>query len=155
VGDDEGRSAIREHFVRGVGESARHNSLAYGYSLALTGAFGVLNLQVRTTVLAIVLFGVGGSLAFTVANPLVTRGFTARVEGEPPIVLSLGTSLGFVSVSAAILAAAVVGWILDSWVAWLVGGFAASAAYLVLSAFEFVAARALRAVMGRDRLRER
>jgi hypothetical protein len=146
---------VREHFVRGVGESARHNSLAYGYSLALTGAYGVLNLEDKTTVLSVMLFGVGGALAFTIANPLVTRGFDRRVEGEPPIVLSLGTSFGFLSVAATIGIAAFVGWLLSSWVAWLLGAFAASSAYLVLSALEFVAARALRALLGLGHLRER
>jgi hypothetical protein len=151
---DESRR-VHEHFVRGVGESARHNSLAYGYSLALTGAYGVLNLQDKTTVLNVLLFGIGGALAFTVANPLVTRGFRQRVEGEPPIVLSLGTSFGFISVPATIGIAALVGWLLSSWVAWLVGAFAASGAYLVLSALEFVVARGLRALLDLGHLRER
>jgi hypothetical protein len=146
---------MSEHFVRGVGESTRHNSLAYGYSLALTGAFGVLNLLDRTTVLNIVLFGVGASLTFSIANPLVTRGFTTRVEGEPPIVLSLGTSLGFASVTLSILAAATAGWLFGDWFAWLVGAFAASAVYLVLSAVQFVAARAIRSLFSLSRMRER
>jgi MFS family permease len=146
---------IHEHFVRGMGESARHNSLAYGYSLALSGTFGVLNLQDRTSVLNIVLFGLGGSLAFTVANPLVTRGFQYRVEGERPIVLSIGTSLGFLSVTASIGLAALVGWLFGSWVAWFVGAFVASGAYLVLSACQFVLGRYARTLLGRDRLRER
>jgi hypothetical protein len=143
------------HFVRGIGESTRHNSLAYGYSLALTGAFGVLNLQDKTTVVAVILFGLAGALPFTIANPLVTRGFTYRVEGEPPIVLSLGSSVGFVSVVAAIGVAALAGWILSSWVAWFVGGFASSSTYLVMSALELVLARALRALLGRDSLQDR
>jgi hypothetical protein len=146
---------MSEHFVRGVGESARHNSLAYGYSLALTGAFGVLNLLDRTTVFNVVLFGIGASLTFSIANPLVTRGFTTRVEGEPPIVLSLGTSLGFVSVTLSILAAALAGWLFGDWLAWVVGGFVASAAYLVLSALQFVLARAIRSLFDLGHMRER
>jgi hypothetical protein len=151
---DESR-AIHEHFVRGVGESARHNSLAYGYSLALTGAFGVLSVLDHTTVARIFLFGLGGSLAFTIINPLVTRGFTYRVEGEPPIVLSLGTSFGFFSVTSSVGLAALASWLLSGWLAWLVGTFVASAGYLVLSALQFVLARGLRALLGLDHLRER
>ena len=146
---------MSEHFVRGVGESTRHNSLAYGYSLALTGSFGVLNLLDRTTVFNIILFGIGASLAFSIANPLVTRGFTTRVEREPPIVLTLGTSLGFFSVTLAILSAAGAGWLFGDWVAWLVGAFAASLGYLVLTAAQFVLARAIRSVFGLPRMRER
>jgi hypothetical protein len=148
---------VHEHFIRGAGESTRHNSLAYGYSLALTGAFGILSLLAgKLTVADVFAFGIGGSLAFTIANPLVTRGFQYRVEGEPAIVLALGTSFGFLSVTAALGAAALVGWAISGWVAWLLGGLAASVAYLVVSAFQFVLARGLRAlVLGNDRLRER
>jgi hypothetical protein len=150
--DDRG---ITGHFIRGVGESTRHNSLAYGYSLALTGAFGVLNLQNRTTVLNVLLFGLAGALPFTIANPLVTRGFAYRVEGEPPIVLSMGTSLGFISIVGAIGVAAAVGAVLGSWVAWTVGAFGASSAYLVLSALELVLARGVRSLLGREKLEDR
>jgi MFS family permease len=151
--DDE--RGVGGHFVRSIGESTRHNSLAYGYSLALTGAFGVLNLQDETTVLNVILFGLAGALPFSIANPLVTRGFSYRVEGEPPIVLSLGTSLGFVSVVSAISLAALLGWLLGGWVAWMLGGFVASGGYLVLGALELVLARAVRALLGLEHLEER
>jgi hypothetical protein len=151
---DESR-AIHEHFVRGVGESARHNSLAYGYSLALTGAFGVISVEVATTVIGVFLFGIGGALAFTIANPVVTRGFTTRVEREPPVVLSLGTSIGFIAVTAGIGAAALAAWLLPGWSAWLVGGFVASCGYLVVSALQFVLARGVIYVAGLSRMRER
>jgi MFS family permease len=155
VQEHEEKRGLVGHFVRSVGESTRHNALAYGYSLALSGAFGVLNLEDRTTVAGVILFGFGGALPFSIANPLVTHGFTTRVEGEPPIVLSLGTSLGFVSVAAAIGLAAFVGWLLGGWVAWTVGGFVASSGYLLLTAVELVLARALRALLGREHLQER
>jgi hypothetical protein len=155
VAVEQDERGVLGHFVRGVGESTRHNSLAYGYSLALTGAFGVLNLQDRTTVLNVILFGLGGALPFSIANPLVTRGFNYRVEGEPPIVLSLGTSLGFVSVVAAISLAALVGWLLGDWLAWILGGFVASGGYLLLGAVELLLARAVRALLGLEHLEER
>jgi hypothetical protein len=153
--DEKEERGVGGHLIRGVGESTRHNSLAYGYSLALTCSFGVLNLQDKTTVLNVILFGIAGALPFSIANPLVTRGFNYRVEGEPPIVLSMGTSLGFISIGAAVGIAALCGRLLSSWVAWTVGGFVGSASYLLLSAFELVLARGVRSLLGRDRLQER
>jgi hypothetical protein len=147
--------AAHEHFVRGLGESTRHNALAYGYSLALTGTFGLLTiLDRRPHVLDIFLFGIGGTITFTIANAAVTRGYRVRVAREPPIVLAFGTSFGFISVSGALGAAALTAWALHGWPAWFLGPFVASAAYLLLSALELLLARAVRAVVGREHLEE-
>lgn len=155
MADDEERG-LHEHFVRGFGEATRHNSLAFGYSLALTGAFGILTLTAgRPTVLDVFLFGIGASLTFTVGNAAVTHGYTLRVEGEPPIVRAMGSSFGFLSVSGGVGAAALIGWALHGWPGWLAGSFAASGVYLVLTALELVVARGLRVLIGLEHLRER
>jgi MFS family permease len=126
-----------EHAVRGLGASTRHNALAYGFSLAMTGAFAVLTYAAPPTrPLEIFLFGLGGAASFTIANAATTRGFRKRVREEPPIVRAVGSSLGFVSVAGAIAIAWLVGWALGGWSAWLLGGFAASSVYLLLSALE-------------------
>jgi MFS family permease len=148
--------SVFEHFRRGLGESTRHNSLAYGYSLAMTGSFGLLALDAGpTTVGDIFAFGLGAALTFTIANAAVTEGFTTKIEDEPPIVLALGTSFGFASVSAALGAAAFFAWVLPEWIGWGVGAFAASLVYLVITAFEFVLARGARSLTGRKHLKER
>src|SRR3954471_20628744 len=88
-------------FLKGVGESTRHNSLAYGYSLALTGAFGIAATVAGTpTPVDIILWAFGAALTFSIMNAAVTRGFRVKVEDEPPIVVAFGTSLGFLSVTA-------------------------------------------------------
>jgi hypothetical protein len=144
------------HFVRGLGESTRRNSLAYGYSLALTGSFGVLAELVGTPHFPqLLLFVMGAAFTFSLANAAVTRGYRQRVEGEPPIVLAFGASFGFISIAASLGAAAFFGWVLPDWAGWLLGGFFASSVYLVGSALELVLARAVRAVVGREHLEER
>lgn len=153
--DREERRGPLGHFIRSMGESTRHNSLAYGYSLALGGSFGVLNLENKTTPLSMVLFGIAGALPFSILNPLVTRGYRTRVEREPPIVLSLGSSFGFVSVAGAVGVALFFGWLLGGLAAWAVGSFCASATYLLLSGVELVLARALRALLGLGHLEDR
>jgi len=148
--------SVFEHFRRGLGESTRHNSLAYGYSLALTGSFGMLaHLAGPTSVRDIFAFGLGAALTFTIANAAVTEGFTTKIEDEPPIVLALGTSFGFASVAAALGSAAFFAWLLPDWIGWGVGAFAASLVYLVITAFEFVVARGVRSLTGRKHLKER
>jgi hypothetical protein len=154
MSDDD--TAVREHFIRGLGASTRHNALAYGYSLALTGTFGLLTILDRSPhVLDVFLFGVGGTLTFLIANAATTRGFRVKVAREPAIIRSLSSSLGFLSVLGALGVAALVAWGARGWAAWLVAPFAASAVYLVLSALEFVLARAIRSLAGREELEER
>jgi hypothetical protein len=138
---ESGQGAL-DHLVRGLASSTRHNALAYGYSLATTGSFGMLAaLGHRPGVVDVFLFGIGGAVTFTLATAGVTQGFRVGREEEPRVVQALGASLGFVSVTGGIGLAALVGWTAEGWVPWLVAPFAASSVYLLLSALEFVVAR--------------
>src|SRR5262249_22536211 len=61
------------HVVRGLGASTRHNALAYGYSLATTGAFDVLAASTGSYhPLEIFLFAIGGAVTFTIATASTT-----------------------------------------------------------------------------------
>jgi drug/metabolite transporter (DMT)-like permease len=121
----------------------------------MTGAFAVLTYAAPSArPLEIFLFGLGGAASFTIANAATARGFRKRVREEPPIVRAVGSSLGFVSVAGAIAIAWLVGWALGGWSAWLLGGFAASAVYLLLSALELATARLLRPLLPEDDLAE-
>lgn len=138
-----------DHAHRGLGASTRHNALAYGYSLALTGTFGVLvDTSGTPQPYEILLFAIGAAITFTIANVVSTEGFRTRVKEEPPAVRSLGSSLGFLSVTGSIAVAWALGWAFGrGWVPWLVAPFASSAVYLLLSALEISAARGLRAAL--------
>jgi hypothetical protein len=138
-----------EHYWRGLGLSARNNSLAYGFSVAITGGYGLLSvLAPPTTVPRIFLFGVGACVPFLLLNPLVTRGFQKRVEREPPLVVAVGTSFSILSASAALGAAALLGWLLDGWAAWLFGALGATVVYLLAGALEIAVARSVRPLTG-------
>jgi len=151
----EDSTSLGTHLLRGLGASTRHNALAYGYSLALTGAFGILAYSAGPTrPLDVFLFGIGGSASFTVATATTTQGFRQRVGEQPAIVRALGSSLGFVSVCGAIASVWLVGWALGNWLAWLLGAFAASCVYLVLSALELTVAQLLRPLLAVDDLAE-
>jgi hypothetical protein len=156
VVDEEDERGVVGHYVRGLGSSTRQNSLAYGYSIAMTGAFGMLDVTDRPShALDILLFALGAGLTFTIANVAVTRGFRVRVPEEPPVVMALGTSFGFFSVLGALGATWLLGHFLGGWAGWLVGPFVASTVYLALTSAELLLARGLRELAGFEKLEER
>jgi hypothetical protein len=146
---------ILGHFYRGLGESTRHNALAYGYSVALTGAFGMLAAVDRSPhVVDIFLFAIGAASTFTIANAALTKGFRVRVREEPPIVIVLGTAFGFASILGALAGTWLAASLLKGWLAWLIGPFVASSVYLVLTGAELLLARVLRDASGLEKLEE-
>lgn len=142
-------SQFTEDYLRGLGLSARNNALAYGYSITATAIFGVLSETARPADIGrIFLFVAGASLAFAAVNAIVTRGFRARVETEPPVVVALATSLGIVSVSAAVGAAVLLATLIRDWPAWLLTGMVSTWIYLSVAALEVAVARALHLNLG-------
>jgi hypothetical protein len=133
-----------EHYVRGLGMSARNNALAYGYSITATASFGMLiHTDGPPSVLRIFAFVLGSGIAFAGVNALVTRGYQQRVEQEPPVVVALSTSLSVVSISAGVGLALLLGWGIGGWVAWLLTALLGTWMYLSISALEMALARNL------------
>jgi hypothetical protein len=131
-----------EHYVRGLGMSARNNGMAYGYSVTTTASFGMLaHTAGPMSVLRIFMFVVGSGIAFASINALVTRGFRQRVEQEPPVVVALATAFAVVSISGGVGVAALVGWGLGGWLGWLLGALLPTWAYLSIAALEMALAR--------------
>jgi MFS family permease len=129
--------------------SARNNALAYGYSVSATASFAMLtHTDGPLTVLRIFVFAVGAGIAFAAVNALVTRGFRERAEREPPVVVALATSFSIVSISAAVGVAALLGWGVGGWVAWLLGSLLATLVYLSIGALEMALARSLHLTVG-------
>jgi hypothetical protein len=140
-----------EHYLRGLGMSARNNALAYGYSVAATASFGMLvHTDGPPTVLRVFMFVTGNGIAFAGVNALVTRGFRRRVEQEPPVVVALSTSLSVVSISAAVGMVLLLGWGIGGWVAWLLAALLGSWTYLSVSALEMALARTLHLTVGEE-----
>ncbi len=78
---------FREHYSRGLGTAARNDALAFGYSIAATATFAILDRTAHhASVFPIFLFASGASLGFSGVNAFVTRGYRDRVEQEPPVV---------------------------------------------------------------------
>ena len=132
------------HYWRGLGMSARNNALAFGYSVTTTASFVMLaHTAGRISVLRIFMFVVGSGIAFAGVNAVVTRGFRQRVEQEPPVVVALATAFAVVSMSAGVGLAALIGWGVGGWIAWLLGSLLPTWAYLSIAALEMALARVL------------
>lgn len=145
-----------EHYVRGLGMSVHNNALAYGYSVTVTLSVAVLmHTDGPATVLRIFVFLVGSGIAFAGVNALVTRGFRERVDEEPPLVLSLSTSLSLVSMCAGVGLVLLLGWGVGGWVAWLLGALLGSWMYLSVSALEMALARTLHLTVGAEDFEQR
>jgi hypothetical protein len=142
-------SEFVEHYIRGLGMSTRNNGLAYGYSITATVSFGMLaHTDAPITVLKLFMFLVGAGIAFAALTALVTRGFSQRVEREPPVVVALATSFSLLSSSAGVAVAAGLGSGLGGWAAWLLGSMLATWTYLSIAALEMALARVLHLNLG-------
>lgn len=136
-----GEDSLRAVVERGVRTSVRNNNAAYGFSVMITAAFGVLNASLDAVSVGDVFLYAGGAVAgVTVIEGVASRGFRVRLRGEPSDVVALGSSFSFVSVGLAVGAAALAASILATWAAWLIGSFAASAIYVVASGVEMALA---------------
>jgi hypothetical protein len=120
-----------------VSTSTFGNSTAFGFSITITGSFGVLQTMTGTpTVIQILLFAVAAALVLGLIQAAVTHGFRDRTGTSPPEVSMLGTAQDFLSVAAAILAVAGIATVVRGWAAWLLGGAVAALVFLAAETAE-------------------
>jgi hypothetical protein len=128
-------------YLEGLRTSVTGNAYAYGFSIMITLSLAVLITEHESpTVGQIFLFLAGAVGGFVVVEALASRGFSSRDPGEPPQVVVVGSALAFVSVSTAVGAAALLGDLVDSGLAWPLGAFCASAVYTLLVGVEMMIA---------------
>jgi membrane-associated phospholipid phosphatase len=139
---------LHYHYRRAFGVSTRNNALALGYSVAATGSFGVLTKLDPPSIADIFLFAAGACVVLGAVNVIVTRGFQQRAETEPRLVLATATSFSAISSTAAIALAALFGWQVGGWEAWLFGPLCATFGYLAVSAVEIAGARGAHQLAG-------
>ena len=131
-----GESAARG-YLHGLRASVGNNASAYGFSVTITASFGLLTSALGTpTAPEIFAFAGGAVAAFAVVEMVVSRGFTQGLEDEPSSVKELGSSISILSVGMAIACAYATGRLVGGFVAWPLGSFVATAAYLFLFGVE-------------------
>jgi hypothetical protein len=135
-------SITLDEYAEGVRTSALENAAAYGYSIMITSAFGVVAaLEDDPSAWAYFLYGVGGAWGF----PLVIVGATKAlrehsVEAEGTEILMVAAFLNAISVLAGIGSAAFVAWIAEGLYSWLLAAGAATVVYLAANGLEYAIA---------------
>ena len=133
----------RSLYLRELRLSLRNNSGAYGYSVMITAVLAVVMAIHRPpTVGDLFLFLLGAVVSFAAIELAATHGFRRALAGtETTKVIALGSSLGILSISAAVGAAALAALVLPETLSWPVGSFLGSSMYLLVTAVEMSVAR--------------
>ncbi|GAA2284024.1 hypothetical protein GCM10010415_62160 [Streptomyces atrovirens] len=141
------------HVAHGIRASLRNNGQAYGYSVSITIALGLLNVEAKVSGSApYIYFALGAAVAFSLLELLATTGFRKALEEEPSTVTAMGVSLSLVSVGVSALLAWATASLVGGVAAWPVTSFAVSVVYLLLAGTEFaLAERAQRSPPPDDR----
>ncbi|MFC8367690.1 hypothetical protein ACFUIT_06775 [Streptomyces sp. NPDC057239] len=133
------------HVAHGIRASLRNNGQAYGYSVSITIALGLLNVEAKVSGSAsYIYFALGAAVAFSVLELLATTGFRKALEEEPSTVTAMGVSLSLVSVGVSALLAWATASLVGGVAAWPVTSFVVSVVYLLLAGTEFALAERAR-----------
>jgi hypothetical protein len=124
-------------YFRGLHASVRNNASAYGFSVTITATMVLLVSSLRTSSAWEVFAFAGGAVAaFALVELVVSGGYSHELEDEPSSVKDIGSSVSVISVGTAILLAYTVGRLVGGFVAWPLGSFVATVAYLFLFGVE-------------------
>jgi hypothetical protein len=86
-----------------ISTSTLGNSTAFGFSITITGGFGVIQTVIGSpTMVQVLLFAVAAAAVVAVLEGLLTRGFRVRVGTVPAEVAMLGTAQNFIPVALGI-----------------------------------------------------
>lgn len=122
--------------------TVRNNSSAYGYSLAITVAFGLVSaISGSPSTLDAFVFLIGSAAGFAAVETAASRGFRRPApprEREEVVVMSGAMDLLSVGASAGVAAAAAHA---PGSVSWALGGFCATATFLLVGAVDVLLAR--------------
>jgi F0F1-type ATP synthase membrane subunit c/vacuolar-type H+-ATPase subunit K len=133
-------------YFAGLAISITGNVPAYGYSIVVTSAFGVVAAEHQApSVFRIFLFLLGATAGFSVLGALGALAFEEEEIGaEGPVTLLVGGAMSIFSTSGGFGLALLIAYLLGGWVVWLVAPLCATVAYVLLLAAEMGLADALR-----------
>ncbi|MBA8824828.1 hypothetical protein FHX42_002175 [Saccharopolyspora lacisalsi] len=142
--DGDRRPALhaRAAYSSGLGTTVRENASAYGFSVAITGCFGVTSgVHGSAGALEAVLFAVGASLAFVLVEVLVSRRFDQSAT-DPTDVVLVSTAVNVVSIAVAVAIGAGLAFV-PGLFAWPLSSLGTTAGYLFVGGFDVLVARAI------------
>jgi hypothetical protein len=123
--------------------SLRNNAGAFGYSVMITSSLAALSaLHAPPGIGELFLFLIGAVVSFAIIELVATHAFRRALDdAEATTVIALGSSLGVLSIAAAVGVAALCGLLVPEPFAWLAGSFLASIVYILVTAVEMTVAR--------------
>ena len=132
---------LRDRYKRSLRAAVGASAAPYGFTLSTWTTGAVLtHAEGIPDALDALLFLGGAVLGFALVGHLAFGGVTQRLEREAEEPQPVWTSLHFPSVALAIGAAALVTWALRGDLAWIVGPFCSTVAYLLTLAAEGISA---------------
>jgi hypothetical protein len=134
------RDRPRDALFHGVRTSVRNNGVAYGFSVMITASFGLLQSAAGSANTLDIFFAGGAVAGFVLLEAIASNLFRVRMRGDPPEVVALGTAFSFFSVGVGLAVAALVGAVVSPGLAWPLGGFGATLAYVTAAGAELALA---------------
>lgn len=119
----------------GLRTAVVNNATAFGYSIMITGSFGIVTAgEGNATIGQVYLFGMLAVAGFVVLEAVASQLFRRRPETFPVEVTVLATALDFAAVAIGFGGAAAATALFDGTVAWCVAGVWASALFTLAEA---------------------
>jgi hypothetical protein len=133
--------ALRTQLARSTSATLNDNITAFGYSILITGSYGLLSsLQQPRDALEIFAGAAGAVLAFITVELINLAFFRNMVDSEPKRGGLVTAVMRLISVGGGMGAALLCASDLQGIAAWFTTGFAASFVFLLLDGVELVAA---------------
>lgn len=133
-----------EAFGSGMRTTLRNNATAYGFSVSITAAFGLVSTVHPQSAFPwrVLLFAAGAGAAFVLVEAVAARLFRHAHGGDRESVLLLAGAVDVLSILVAVGAAVGLAH-LPGLVAWAGTGFGATLAFLLVGGLDVLVARAL------------
>lgn len=135
---------VRTRYRRGLMTSVVNNSSAFGFSVMITTAYGILGtFHGHPSAFQVALFALGAIVAISLIEAVASRGFRHRPDTHPAEVVLLGTAANIVSVAICLAITYGVGAWLPEPLVWPLAPLLAAGVYLLVEAAELAIAEGL------------
>ncbi|HET7327760.1 MAG TPA: hypothetical protein VFJ14_10815 [Nocardioidaceae bacterium] len=140
------RTAPHARYRRGLITSVVNNASAYGFSVMITGAYGMLGqFHGKPSAFEVLLFALGAVGMISVVEAIASDGFRRRLASHPDDVVLLGTAGNLLSVLFSLGAVYVVGARVADPAVWAVAPMVAAGLYVLVEGAELAVAEYVQA----------
>lgn len=130
-----------DRYRRGLMTSVVNNSSAFGFSVMITTAYGMLGtFHGSPSAFEVTLFGLGAVVAVSLIEAVASNGFRRRPNTHPAEVMLLGTAANLVSVAVSLAVAYAVGALFPEPFVWPVAPLFAAGVYVLVESAELAIA---------------